>query len=418
MGERSVSSIVSLLNVSSSKTALRLFKEQAIQEQGFLILKTTKKTQRKLLSSLKDAEICSFLHYLDPDETTDIIQSLSSVRRHTIINKLHKDIRKKVEFLLQFDPRTAAGMMSLDYVIVQEGDSFSTVSELIKKHESRTGKVPVILVLKKGKLVGQIPIFILASTEDKVIQSKDIQKIPTVHYDAGHSKVLSIFKKNPHDKIIVLDEDLSVLGVIFSDDILSLLHKNSANSIQRFAGIKEQEDPLDPVHIKVKNRYGWLILNLLTAFLASSIVALFQDVISAVVLLAVYMPIIAGMGGNAGTQTLAIVIRGLTLNEISLKECKKVVVNEVIAGAINGLIIGVLVAGVAIVFNQSPLLGLVVGLSMIINLLVAGLFGTVFPLILQRLGKDPATSASIFITTATDVFGFFVFLGLASLLLV
>ena len=140
-------------------------------------------------------------------------------------------------------------------------------------------------------------------------------------------------------------------------------------------------------------------------------------IISAFVLLAVYMPIVAGMGGNAGTQTLAVVVRGLALKEIGSKKAKKIIINEVIAGAINGTINGVIVAVVAILFNKNPLFGLIVGIAMVINLIVAGFFGTIIPLIMKKLKKDPASSATIFITTATDVFGFFVFLGLASILL-
>jgi magnesium transporter len=148
------------------------------------------------------------------------------------------------------------------------------------------------------------------------------------------------------------------------------------------------------------------------------VVGLFEDTISKFVLLAVYMPIVAGMGGNAGTQTLAIFIRGITLKEIELnKQSFKAIMNEVGAGAINGLITGFLAAAIALIWNKSPMLGLIIGLAMIINLMIAGLFGALIPLIMEKLGKDPATSATIFITTATDIFGFFAFLGLASILL-
>jgi len=160
-----------------------------------------------------------------------------------------------------------------------------------------------------------------------------------------------------------------------------------------------------------------LIINLATAFLAASVVSLFQETISAFVLLAVYMPIVAGMGGNAGTQTLAVVVRGLALKEIELKTAKRVIINEIIAGGINGIINGILVAAVAILWNKNPMFGLVIGLAMVINLIIAGFFGAIVPLIMKQLGKDPASSATIFITTATDVFGFLSFLGLATILL-
>jgi magnesium transporter len=154
-----------------------------------------------------------------------------------------------------------------------------------------------------------------------------------------------------------------------------------------------------------------------TAFLAASVVGLFTDTISKFTLLAVYMPIVAGMGGNAGTQALAVAVRGLALKEVELKTSKKLIINEMISGGVNGVINGILVALVAIFINQSPALGLVIGIAMIVNLINAGLFGALVPMIMKSLGKDPASSATIFITTATDVIGFFVFLGLASIIL-
>ena len=142
-------------------------------------------------------------------------------------------------------------------------------------------------------------------------------------------------------------------------------------------------------------------------------VGFFEDTIAAFTLLAVYMPVVAGMGGNAGTQSMAVTVRGIALKQISLSTGRRAVINEIIAGGTNGLITGVLVAVIASVFNQNPLLGIVLGVSMVLNLVIAGLFGTTVPLALDRVGKDPATSATIFISTATDVLGFFIFLGLA-----
>ena len=202
--------------------------------------------------------------------------------------------------------------------------------------------------------------------------------------------------------------------MIYSDDILRIIEKRSLNTLRDFAGVSKEEDVFDSALTKVKNRYKWLIINLGTAFLAASVVGLFQETISAFVLLAVYMPIVAGMGGNAGTQTLAVVVRGLTLKEIV---GKRVVINEMLAGAINGIINGAIVAAVAAFLHKNPMLGLIVCLAMIINLIIAGMFGAIVPLIMKRLGKDPASSATIFITTATDVLGFFAFLGLASIFL-
>ena len=174
---------------------------------------------------------------------------------------------------------------------------------------------------------------------------------------------------------------------------------------------------LDGAADKVKFRYKWLIINLGTAFLASFVVSLFGSTISKYVLLAVYMPIIAGMGGNAATQTMAVMVRGIALKQIDLKSPFNALKKEVLAGAINGIINGIIVALVVIIINHDLMIALILAMAMVANLIVAGFFGTLIPLVMKRLGKDPASSATIFITTATDVLGFLAFLGLAKLLL-
>ncbi len=398
------------------RNKLSAFRKIPVNNQGFVLLSLSKYLQKKLLSKLKIKEILSFLEYLDPDETTDILQRMNKIKRHLILKSLKNELRKKVTFLLKFNSKTAAGIMNLDYIEVDYKTKISEIYNLIKKHESRTGKFPTIIVVQNGFLKGEFlpQDLIIANKKQPVINYA--KHVPSIKYDADSKKVIALFKHHPHNKIIVLDEDDSIMGVIYSDDILKLIQKHSSDSLSNFAGITE-EDVFDSAFDKVKHRYKWLIINLATSFLAASVVSLFEKTISAFVLLAVYMPIVAGMGGNAGTQTLAVMIRGLTLGEISLKNYKRALFNEIIAGFINGLINGLLVAVVASIWNKNALFGLVVALAMVINLVIAGIFGVLIPLFMKLLNKDPATSATIFITTATDVFGFFCFLGLASIIL-
>ena len=416
MGKKKIRNLVDEI-VSSPERRISIFREIPVNDQGFVLLNLPKKLQREIMNKLSDKELVELLDYLDPDETTDLLQNIGIRRRKKILKKLSKEVREKVEFLLKFDPRTAAGLMSLDYIEVEKNVTFEQISKIIQKHEKRTGKFPAILVVQDGFLVGELPPHTLAIGKRKEKIGKYVKKVPSIEYDKNEREIIEVFKKHPHNKIVVLDKNNSILGIIYSDDILRLIEKQSANNLRQFAGVSEEEDVLDSALTKVKNRYRWLIINLGTAFLAASVVSLFQGTISKYVLLAVYMPIVAGMGGNAGTQTLAVVVRGLALREIELKTAKRVIINEIIAGGINGIINGILVAAVAILWNKNPMLGLVVGLAMIINLIIAGFFGAIVPLIMKRLGKDPASSATIFITTATDVFGFLSFLGLATIML-
>lgn len=406
-----------LYKLRTSKDKISFFRTININEQGFILLRLKNKNKLQILSELKNKEIVNLLHYLDPDKATDILRVLEKTRSKRIIKKLKTDAKDKVEYLIKFDPKSAAGLMSLDYIEVEKDCTFGKVAKLIKKHEKKTGRFPTVLVVEHGFLIGEITghRFALHSSREKI--TKHIKRASTIQYNADQKDVMHVFKKHPHNKIIVLDDDKSIIGIIYSDDVLRLLHDHSTHTLYDFAGVKEQEDVLDSFVVKVKNRFGWLVINLATAFLAAAVVGLFQDTINALVLLAVYMPIVAGMGGNAGTQTSAVMIRGLTLKEVELKTCKKVLINEVLAGICNGFLIGIIVALIAIIFNQNPMFGFVIGISMVANLFIAGLFGATIPLIMKKLGKDPATSASVFITTATDVFGFFCFLGLATLIL-
>jgi len=401
-----------------NKKAIEHIRNMPTPELARFLLRTHTKNKVNVLNSISYKQIINVLHYLDPDEVTDLIYHLPTHKKNKILNMLSDEIRAKVEYLLKFDPRTAAGLMSLNYIQLDIDSTFNDIARLLRKHENRTGKIPEILVLDKNdNLIGEIPSYMLALHKGKEEIKKYVKKIPTLAWNADKYKVIHTFKKYKHNKIAVLDEDKAIIGIIYSDDVLSLLHEESTKSIYHFAGVREEEDVLDSFVDKVKYRCNWLIINLFTEFLAALVISIFQESINSLVLLAVYMPIVAGMGGNAATQSLAVIVRGLALGEVHPGIAKKVLLNESLAGIINGLITGVIVAFVAVFLNKSPLIGVAIFLAMIVNLFVAGVFGTIVPLIMMKIGKDPASSATIFITTATDVFGFLSFLGIATLLM-
>ncbi|MBW3538375.1 magnesium transporter, partial [Candidatus Parcubacteria bacterium] len=404
-----------LRQLKSRPTRLTAFRQIPPNEQGFVLLRLSKRVQADILSQLDTAEIIQFIRYLDPNHVTDLLQNIETRKGRRIVEALSTDIKAKVEFLLKFHPQTAAGMMSLDYIEVDTGSRFEEVSGVVQKHEKQTGKFPSILAVENGLLKGEIPGHAFAVTKASDSVTPHVKPVPHVTYNSQEKEVQALFQRSPHNKVVVLDEDGSIMGVIYSDDILRLINKRQTRELYNFAGVQEEEDALDSAATKVRYRYKWLIINLGTAFLAASVVGLFEATISKFVLLAVYMPIVAGMGGNAGTQSMAVTVRGLALREVELGRSRRLITAEVLAGGANGLINGLIVAAIAVLWNQNPLLGLVLGVAMVVNLIIAGFFGALIPLVMQRLKKDPASSATIFITTATDVFGFFVFLGLASI---
>jgi len=403
--------------ITSYATRLYLFKGLEVMKQGYILLKLSTRIQKDILSKLSDDEILSLLNPLAPDKATDILQVLDNSRSKRITERLNDTIREKVEFLLKFNPKAAAGLMNLNYIIIQKDSKLDKVIEEVGEYEKRTSIFPTILIVEEGKLVGELPGSILALHRTNDIDMKHIRKVPSLRFDSEVPKVINSFVNNPHNKVVVMDADESVLGIIPSNDVLRLIDKNAMRDLYGFAGVDKEESVLDSAMTKVKYRYKWLLVNLVTCFMAAGVVGMFEGTIAKFTLLAVYMPIVAGMGGNAGTQALAVAVRGLVLKEVDLKTSKKLITNEMISGAVNGLINGLIVAVIAIVFNHSPALGFVIGIAMIVNLIIAGFFGSFVPMLMKYLGKDPASSATIFITTATDVIGFFVFLGLASIVL-
>ncbi len=393
------------------------FMELPLAERLEFFRRSTIASRKDIAVHVPDIDLIQLLEAVDPDEATDILQMLSKHRRDRVLVLLGDGVKSSLETLLEFDPETAAGLMTLDYIQVDVKDNISSVAKRFREHEKRTGRPPVILAMKEGRLAGFLPGHELGFAARHELIGKYVKRMPSIKHTASHDDVLELFRSHPHAKVAVYNEDKNVLGIIYSDDVLKLIEDQPASSLYDFAGVSSEEEVDDSARKKVKFRYKWLIINLATAFLASFVVSQFESTISQYVLLAVYMPIVAGMGGNSATQTLAVMVRGISLRKITLGSAWKTLKSEVGAGALNGVINGVLVALVVILKDHDYKIALILALAMIINLLVAAIFGTMVPLVMSKLHKDPASSATIFITTATDVLGFLAFLGLATVIL-
>jgi magnesium transporter len=405
-----------LLSLTAQERA-EAFRELPADARATMLLRSPEAVRREILHGTSDVEIVAALEFLDPDEATDMVQLLPARRRSRIVVRLNKTLREGVEFLVGFDAETAAGVMTVDYIQVNEQDSIAEVARQFQIHEDRTGRLPVIISVRNGHPSGQVPVHALALGRPESGIRRRIQPISTIPYDADIEAVRKIFREHRHDKAAVVGRNGNVIGIIYADDMLRLLDEHRSASLYDFAGVHDEEAVTDPIASKVRHRYKWLMVNLATAFLASAVVGLFEDVIAKEVILAAYMPIVAGMGGNAATQTLAVMVRGIALDQITLATAGRTVAREMLAGLTNGGINGVLVAGVVFLTTGNLAVALILSAAMIVNLVVAGAFGTMVPLIMHRLGKDPASSATVFITTATDVLGFLTFLGLAAMFL-
>ena len=404
--------------IATSPTPAAEFGELPRERQREVFFQLPETLQESLIADMDRPGLRRFVRRLDPDEAADVLWLVDEETRESVLRGLDEDRRERTEFLLGFSPESAAGLMHLDYVTVSVDRGLSEVARRVQRHEERTGRFPHVFVTDGDDLLGELPGQTLAMIDREPVDLREhVHETPAVRYDTDDEEIIDVFRTNPESSVAVLDEEGSIMGVIYAEDLLRVVEEEAGETLYEFTGVQEEESVLDGPLSKVRYRYKWLIINLGTAFLAAGMVGVFEDTIAAFTLLAVYMPVVAGMGGNAGTQSMAVTVRGLALGQISLSTGGRAVLNEVLAGAANGAITGVLVAVIASVFNRSPLLGLVLGVSMVLNLVIAGFFGTAIPLVLERIGKDPATSATIFITTATDVLGFFIFLGLAQAVL-
>lgn len=399
------------------KERVKYFLSLTEHDRADVLLHLTRFMQHEIVTNIHDTELIFTLEQMDPDEITDVVQLLPKKRQKVVIAKLKKHLQQSVELLNQFDPKTAAGLMNIDYILVTEKDTISYVAKRFKAHEKRTGRLPAIIVLRQGKVIGYVPGHELGFGLPTDTIKQYVHHISTIPHNMSHTDTVNHFRQHPHNKVVVLGDKGNVLGIIYADDVLKVLEDQESASLYDFAGVSDEELVADTTYAKVRHRYKWLIINLGTAFLASATVSLFDETISKYVLLAVYMPIVAGMGGNAATQTLAVLVRGIALKQIQLRTAWKTLRREIGAGFLNGVINGCIVAVVVILVNHDYRVAIILSLAMVVNLIVAGTFGTIVPLLMQKFGKDPAASATVFITTATDVLGFLVFLGLATIIL-
>jgi magnesium transporter len=397
---------------------LTLLRALTLPEQSAVLQELSPHIQQALLNSLRDSEIADLVDHMDPRQAENILARIKDEKRRLkIIKRIKTAVREKIEYFLRFHPKATTALISFNYVLLPISATVEDAADAIDEHYQDTGTFPEILIHAKGELVGEVPMSVLVRQRNSIGLKRFVQPVSHITYRAEVVEILNLFSASQRRKVVVLDHDESVLGIIYADDALNLFGKMPAESLYGVSGLDESERPLDASWTKFKHRYRWLVLNLATCFMAGSMIFVFKDTLNELVILAMYIPIVAGMGGNAGSQTFAVMLRGLTLGTISFKDIMGVVKKEAGAGLLNGLMIGSIVAIISVIWNHSALLGLVVGLSMVGVHIVAGVFGASVPLFLKHIGRDPASMSSIFITTATDVLGLLFLLGLGSWIL-
>lgn len=370
-----------------------------------------------LIPRLGHDRILALMAHLESDEIVDLIQMLEGRRRERVIEALKKSDPKRILPLLGFEEETAGGLMKTELFRAEMGKTVEEVRKGIAASAAHRA-ADVYVTDAEGTLVGAVSMVRLVAAPPSATMAEVMRKKPlSVPASLSQEDVVRVFSEHEAVELPVVDAKGRLLGIITADDMIEVMQESLAEDLSRFSGTSEDEHISDPAWISIRRRLPWLTVNLATAVLAAWVVSRFQGTISQFVVLAALMPIVAGMGGNAVTQTLGVSIRAIALGELSVVETWKIAGRQALAGAANGLATGALMGILAYAWTRNHVLALVLVGSMTVNMLIAGLGGVLIPVTLKRLRIDPALASSVFATTLTDVVGFFTFLGMASLFL-
>jgi magnesium transporter len=369
-----------------------------------------------LLSARSAEEVAKLVQEIESDDAAALVAHLPEELSTAVLDLMRPKESGVVENLLEYDDKTAGRIMNPTVFALREDLTVGEAITEMQIHRDVEMVFYLYVVDERRHLVGVVSLrrLLLVSPETplKRIMTADLI---SARVDMDQEEVARQVAAYNLLAIPVVDEENKLVGIITVDDVIDVIKEEATEDINRLAGVAGDERAFTPAMESLRKRLPWLGVNLVTAFIAAAVVALFEGTIDLFPVLAIFMPIVAGMGGNAGTQTLTVVVRGIALGELTWGNSRKALVKEVVVGIGNGVTLGVLAALVVWATRGNPVLGVVLGLAMIINMFVAAAAGTLVPLGLRAANVDPALASSVFITTMTDVFGFFSFLGLATI---
>jgi magnesium transporter len=369
------------------------------------------------LAALSPQRAAEIVEELEDDDAAGILREMEPITRQRILQEVAD--RAEVDRLLRYDEETAGGRMTTHLVSVRDTDTAAeALDDIRRQSEEVEDFYQVFVVDGDRRLVGILPFkSLVVSRPERRIGEFMADADITVKPDLDQEEVARLMARYNLPSVAVVDDQGRLLGRVTFDDVIDVVEAETTEDLLKFSGVSPDEDLGGGWTETVRSRLPWLSVNLLTASLAAGVVYYFRGTLDRTLALAIWMPVIAGMGGNAGTQALAVTVRRLALGLIPSQHFLRVVAKELLVGMTNGLVIGAVVGGAAALFGEATMLGLVVFLAMAGNLLVAGFAGAFIPIVLERYGADPAVASSIFVTAFTDVCGFVLLLGLAGWLL-
>lgn len=368
------------------------------------------------LESMNTDQLVAAADMLDTDDFADILQQLPTTISDQVLANMNLSDRSRVEAVLSYPKDSAGGLMNTDTITVRPRHALEIVLRYLRlRKELPEATDALIVVNSRDEYAGMLPLAKLLTSDPSVtvreVMDSEAEALPV---NMSDTEVARIFSEHDLISAPVVDDKGKLLGRITIDDVVDVIIEDADEAILARAGLDLDEDTFAPILKSARSRFLWLGINLMTAFLASAVINVFEETIAKVVALAVLMPIVASMGGIAGTQTLTLVIRGIAVGQLGRANLRYLLNHEFLVAVLNGLLLASLVAGVAALAFEDLLLGGVIALAMVINLIVAAVAGSLLPSMLTALRIDPALAGGVVLTTITDVTGFFAFLGLAT----
>ena len=385
--------------------------------EGLVIGELSEELSGEILQEMESHEVASITQGLDPDDIADILQQLPEKFIPEVLQAMREQDRLRVESVLNFAEDTAGGLMNTDTITVRPDITLDVVLRYLRRHEELPSITDNIFVVdRKDSLLGILPLSkLLTSSPNITAREIMVTRIDSIFADMEDSEVARLFKKNDWVSAPVIDQKNKLLGRITIDDVVDVISEEVDHSLLSLAGLSDEEGTFTSISRSAPRRAVWLGVNLLTAILASSVINIFEDTIEKVVTLAILMPIVASMGGVAGSQTLTVVVRGMALGQINRSNLNWLLSKEFTVGALNGMVWAIVMGGVAALWFDDLLIAIIISAAMAINLIVAAVAGAILPVILKSFKIDPALAGTVALTTITDVVGFLSFLGLATL---
>ena len=362
------------------------------------------------------SEVASMTEGMADDDIADILQQLPGAVTQEVLASMDQQDRARIERVLPYAEDTAGGLMTTDAITIRARVTLDVVLRYLRRHSEIPPMTDNLIVVNtQDQYIGLLPLrTLLVSDPSASVREMMVTDVSAIPAEMTDTEVARLFERNDWVSAPVIDTEGKLLVRITIDDVVDVIREDADHSFMSMAGLDEEQDTFAPVFKTTPRRALWLGINLITAFIAAGVINLFQDTIEKVVALAVLMPIVASMGGIAGTQTLTVIVRGIAVGQISRNNQSWLVNRELAVGVLNGLLWAAVVGMVASVWFNDWTLSLVIAIALVINLITASLVGALLPLFLNRIGIDPAFAGGVILTTVTDVVGFLSFLGLAT----